>query len=252
MIKLYNGDCLKVMDELIEQGIKVDFILTDIPYEAKKKTNFSTIKNFTKKSGKTAYNCMNFGEWDSKFPLNASISKAIKLLKVPSSMIIYANWKQLNNIYNIYTHNVQKSQLREPRIGVWQKTNPSVFNMQRMAIQPYEFLIWLGIGSNMTFNNQNIINGIAKPERLYFESATQRGIHPTLKNLEQMKYLIKTYTNENDLVLDFTMGSGTTGVACKELNRNFIGIELDKNYYEIAKKRISDEMQLSLFEKGEK
>ena len=54
-----------------------------------------------------------------------------------------------------------------------------------------------------------------------------------------MEYLIKTYTNEGDIVLDFTMGSGTTGVACKNLNRNFIGIELDVNYFNIAKERIS-------------
>jgi site-specific DNA-methyltransferase (adenine-specific) len=53
-----------------------------------------------------------------------------------------------------------------------------------------------------------------------------------------MEYLVKTYTNENDTILDFTMGSGTTGVACKNLNRNFIGIELDDNYFKIAKERI--------------
>lgn len=62
--------------------------------------------------------------------------------------------------------------------------------------------------------------------------------HPTQKPVALMEYLIKTYTNEGETVLDFTMGSGTTGVACKNLNRNFIGIELDKEYFEIAKKRI--------------
>ena len=62
--------------------------------------------------------------------------------------------------------------------------------------------------------------------------------HPTQKPVALMEYLIKTYTNENETVLDFTMGSGTTGVACKNLNRNFIGIELDDKYFEIAKQRI--------------
>ena len=61
-----------------------------------------------------------------------------------------------------------------------------------------------------------------------------------------MEYLIKTYTNEGDTVLDFTMGSGTTGVACKNLNRNFIGVEMDEGYFEIAKKRIED----TVVEKG--
>jgi site-specific DNA-methyltransferase (adenine-specific) len=66
----------------------------------------------------------------------------------------------------------------------------------------------------------------------------QRGLHPTQKPVELLEYFIKTYTNENDLVLDNTMGSGTTGVACKNLNRSFIGIEMDDKYFEIAKNRI--------------
>jgi site-specific DNA-methyltransferase (adenine-specific) len=65
-------------------------------------------------------------------------------------------------------------------------------------------------------------------------------IHPTQKPVSLMEYLIKTYTNEGETVLDFTMGSGTTGVACKRVNRNFIGIELDKNYFDIATKRINE------------
>jgi DNA modification methylase len=64
-------------------------------------------------------------------------------------------------------------------------------------------------------------------------------VHPTQKPVALMEYLIKTYTNENELVLDFTMGSGTTGVACKNLNRDFIGIEMDNNYFNIAKERIN-------------
>ena len=64
-------------------------------------------------------------------------------------------------------------------------------------------------------------------------------LHPTQKPFPLMEYLIKTYTNENELVLDFTMGSGTTGVACKNLNRNFIGIELDEKYFTIASERIN-------------
>ena len=67
----------------------------------------------------------------------------------------------------------------------------------------------------------------------------ERGLHPTQKPVALMEYLIKTYTNEGETVLDFTMGSGTTGVACKNTGRDFIGIELDQTYFEIAKKRIN-------------
>jgi site-specific DNA-methyltransferase (adenine-specific) len=66
--------------------------------------------------------------------------------------------------------------------------------------------------------------------------------HPTQKPIALLEYLIKTYTNENDTVLDFTMGSGSTGVACKNTNRNFIGIEMDKNYFDIAKNRIESSL----------
>lgn len=65
-------------------------------------------------------------------------------------------------------------------------------------------------------------------------------MHPTQKPLALMEYLIKTYTKERDTVLDFAMGSGTTGRACKNLNRNFIGIEINKEYFEIAKERIEE------------
>ena len=82
-----------------------------------------------------------------------------------------------------------------------------------------------------------------------FSNANQNGkVHPTQKPVALIEYLIKTYTNENELVLDFTMGSGTTGVACKNLNRNFIGIELDEKYFTIAKQRIENtKVQGSLF-----
>ena len=65
-------------------------------------------------------------------------------------------------------------------------------------------------------------------------------LHPTQKPVELMEWLVKTYTNENDIVLDFTMGSGSTGVACKNTNRNFIGIEKDENYFKIAEERINE------------
>ena len=85
-----------------------------------------------------------------------------------------------------------------------------------------------------------IDNGLRYPKRIqYFNNNdTRNQLHPTQKPVELLEYLIKTYTNENDLVLDNCMGSGSTGVACKNLNRNFIGIELDENYFNVAKERI--------------
>lgn len=73
-----------------------------------------------------------------------------------------------------------------------------------------------------------------------FSNPNHKKLHPTQKPVSLLEYLIKTYTLENETVLDFTMGSGSTGVACKNLNRNFIGIEKDKTYFDIAVKRINE------------
>ena len=79
--------------------------------------------------------------------------------------------------------------------------------------------------------------------RTILQFKSERGFHPTQKPIALLEYLIKTYTNEGETVLDFTMGSGSTGVACINTKRNFIGIELDKGYFEIAKQRIDEAMK---------
>ena len=86
-------------------------------------------------------------------------------------------------------------------------------------------------------NKKTVISTHKYPESV-IDIKTERGLHPTQKPVALLEYLIKTYTNENDTVLDFTMGSGTTGVACLNTNRNFIGFELDPIYFGIAQKRI--------------
>jgi len=103
-----------------------------------------------------------------------------------------------------------------------------------------------GMSKGETTNNQNL-KALKKtythknPTTLIQFSKIRKGsLHPTQKPVALMEYLIKTYTNENETVLDFTMGSGTTGVAAKNLNRNFIGIELDENYFNIAKEQTND------------
>ena len=92
------------------------------------------------------------------------------------------------------------------------------------------------------FNNVSSVNNLYYPtDILSFSNAKQKGkVHPTQKPVTLLEYLIRTYTNEGETVLDFTAGSGSTGVACVNTNRRFIGIELDDGYFEIAKKRIEE------------
>ena len=223
-IKLIQGDCLKVMDELIKDGIKVDAIITDPPYNISRKNNFKTM-------GRAG---IDFGEWDKNFDLFSWIDKGKEMLSKNGSMIIFNDWMNIGKIAK-YAENkglVIKDMLR------WEKTNPMPRNRDRRYISDCEVAVWLtNKNAKWVFNRQN--NKYQRPKFTgSLTSLSERTGHPTQKPIYLIEEILKIHTDENDIVLDPFMGSGTTGVACKNLNRNFIGIELDKKYFEIAKQRI--------------
>ena len=116
---------------------------------------------------------------------------------------------------------------------------PHKYNPQMTEGKPYKIKSGRAssnYGSQVSVITEN--NGLRYPKTIIQFSSDKNRLHPTQKPVALLEYLIKTYTNENDTVLDFTMGSGSTGVACKNLNRNFIGIEKDEKYFDIAKQRI--------------
>lgn len=128
--------------------------------------------------------------------------------------------KNGGGMWSIYTGNNKCGQV--PTMEMWNKLKEPLGLFEYKEIEEVY---------NSTFGNTNILN---------FNFRVKPRIHPTQKPLDLMEYLIKTYTNENETVLDFTMGSGSTGVACINTNRKFIGIEMDKNYFDIAQKRIME------------
>ena len=280
-IKLYNGDCLEVMDELIAKGVVVDAIICDPPYQT------------------TA--C----EWDIKIPFNNYImlpksSRSKKLLPVYRDDFILQElkkgkeykeicdyfdknskegmWQKLNKLIKpngaivLFGSEPFSSALRMSNIKnykydwVWDKKKGSNYaTAKKMPLKNHEIISVFqnrisyipqmrkgkmrnkksyskggGVYGGLKSNNQDIVNDEYYPTSiLEFSNANQKGkLHPTQKPVALMEYLIKTYTNENELVLDNCAGSGTTAVACVNTNRNFIGIELDKGYCEIAQKRI--------------
>lgn len=220
MIDLYNGDCLEIMDKLIEQGIKVDAIITDPPYNIARKNNFKTMGR----------NGIDFGDWDKNFDLFSYIDKVYKLLKKNGSFIVFNDWKNLGDIAK-YAESLGFETKDMIRL---EKSNPMPRNRDRRYVTDFECAIWFVMPkSNWTFNRQN-----ENYERPKFVGSIEKGLHPTQKNVKLMEWLIKIHSNEKDIVLDPFMGSGTTGVACKNTNRNFIGIELDDKYFNIAKERI--------------
>lgn len=177
---------------------------------------------------------MDFGEWDKNFDLTGYIDLFPRILKENSNVIIFNDWKNLGKIKEV----CEKNNIIVKRCLVLNKSNPAPFNRDRMFVNDVEFAIWGVYNSKSkptkwTFNRKN------KVEKCCMDTTVQSSkLHPTMKDIKIIKHLVEVLSNENDIVLDCFMGSGTTGVACVNTNRNFIGIELDENYYNIAKERI--------------
>ena len=252
MIDLRKGDCLEVMKQ-IPSG-SVDAIITDPPY------------------GTTQ--C----KWDSVIDFSLMWEQLNRIIKPNGAIVLFGSEPfssalRMSNIKN-YKYDWK-----------WNKIQGSGFlNAKKMPLKTIEDIL-IFYEKLPTYNPQGLkeiknkkvqCNSIAKqtfnkggltthnggrlkgiyiteytnyPTQLISEKKIRRGrLHPTQKPIALMEYLIKTYTNENETVLDFTMGSGSTGVAAKNLNRNFIGIEQDDKYFDIATERINkEEPQKELF-----
>ena len=238
--KLYEGDCLEMMDKLIEEGVKVDMILTDPPY------------------GTTA--C----KWDSVIPLDKMWERVNKLIKPNGAVVLFGN--------EPFTSRLICSNLKGFKYRWdWNKKIPSGMSYAkfRPMQQTEDICIFTKNGEKTIYNPQMIkrdkpvkSGGTKHSETapikykdkdfkktyeyknpitlIEFDKIRKGALHPTQKPVDLLEYLIKTYTNEGDLVLDFTMGSGSTGVATLNTERRFIGIELDKKYFNIAKQRIEE------------
>lgn len=236
-IKLYNGDCLELMKQIPDKS--VDMILCDLPY------------------GTTA--C----KWDTVIPFEPLWKQYKRIRKDNSAIVLFgsepfSSYLRMSNIkeykYDIYWNKIIPSGMCNAKIQPMRQIETiSVFINGRSFYFPQMIKRDNPITSGgMTGSLSAGAKGLLKLNKktynekypttlLTFAKIRNGSVHPTQKPVTLCEYLIKTYTNEGDLVLDNCMGSGTTGVACKNLNRNFIGIELDKNYFEIAKKRIESE-----------
>ena len=239
MIDLRQGDCLEIMKDIPDKSI--DAIICDLPY--------GTTQN----------------KWDSVLPLDKLWQQYERIIADNGCIVLTAD--------GIFTGVLMMSNPKMFKYKlIWDKKSTTGFlNAKKMPLRRHEDILIFAKGKTtynpimregkLRFkggkkyaNNGCYGNFNEMPKEQYnmyyptsiieISNANQKAKqHPTEKPLELMKWIISTYSNENDMILDNTMGSGTTGVACVNTNRNFIGIEMDEHYFEIAEKRINEAKQ---------
>lgn len=244
-IELYHGDCLELMKSIPDGS--VDMVLCDPPY--------GTTQN----------------KWDSVIPFEPLWEQYRRVIKDNGAIVLFGQ-EPFSSKLRISNLDMYRYDL------IWEKTKAGGFlNARRMPLQAHECISVFykklptynpQVGEGKPFIKKAVTNGDGKSygkfERigtisvnegtrfprsvLKFSNDNHSSLHPTQKPVALLEYLVKTYTQENEIVLDNAMGSGSTGVACINTNRNFIGIEKDDKYFEIAKKRIEQyKTQGSLF-----
>ena len=233
-----QGDCLEVMKQIPDKSI--DMILADLPY------------------GTTA--C----KWDTIIPFEPLWEQYERVIKPRGAIVLTAsqpftsalimsntkiyryNWVWQKN-YTTGFMNANKMPLKSyedvcifyKKLPVYNPQGVIEVNKRKFRKKDKETTIYNDMGLKTREYNQKFTN---YPRDIIVTTKKEITVHPTQKPVALFEYLIKTYTNEGDLVLDNCMGSGTTGVSCKNLNRNFIGIELDSDYFKIAEKRINENL----------
>lgn len=232
MIQLMLGDCLELMHDIPDGS--VDMVLCDLPY--------GTTQN----------------KWDSVIPFEPLWEQYRRITKKNAAIVLTASQP--------FTTALIASNMKMFKYcWIWEKSRVTgVLNAKHQPLRNYEDVVVFGNGNGKTtYNPQGVQrcdkvlvdkgsskNYGAKRHEPYRQTQTGyprqviriasegKTVHPTQKPANLMEYLIRTYTNEGETVLDNCMGSGTTGVACANTSRAFIGIELDPDYFEIAKQRI--------------
>ena len=225
-IKLYNDDCFNILPNI--QSNSIDAIICDPPYN------------------------INYDTWDNNFNMNKICELCFDLLKENGNLILFQGWSNVGETKNIFDkYFILQDWIIYDRI--------KGRGGKKHLVSTREDILWYSKSKEYTFNKipstiKKKTGGLGLKNGCEYRALSnvwtdispivpwskERVNHPTQKPIQLMERCVKLWSNENDKVLDFCMGSGSTGVACVNTNRNFIGIELDKNYFNIAEERINN------------
>ena len=230
MIKLLNEDCFKLLPTLEDNSVELAII--DPPYEISRDTNFASGEAKNKDTDRFRVS-MYFGEWDNNFSgLENAIKEIYRVLKPYGTLIcFYDLWK-----ITILKEYFETAKFKQLRFIEYVKTNPVPLNSKTNYLTNAREIAVVGVKQSCPTFNSSYDNGIYN-----FPICHDKGrFHPTQKPLALIEELIKKHSNKGDTILDCFSGSATTAVACYNLDRNFIGCEIKKEYFEKSIKRLQE------------
>lgn len=234
---LMKGDCIDRMQSIPDESI--DLLLTDPPYNLglfmkHRGTNMGKLRE--NHFAVADWDQISIEEWLSK--MDAFFGEVSRIMKKRGAAIIFMSLIKAQSIIEIAI----RHGFYYKTTGIWHKTNPIPRNMNLQFVNSTEAWLYFTYGATTgTFNNEGRVEHDFVETSVVPLSEKKLGKHPTQKPLRLMRHFIRLLTNENDIVLDPFMGSGSSGVAALQLNRKFVGIELSPNYFSLAKQRIESQ-----------
>lgn len=227
------GDCLQELPKI--ESNSVDLILTDPPYLISKDSNFKQISESTPKDMATKYNIsIDFGDWDKvELDFEYLLTQWFRILKKGGTLIVFYDvWKS-----NEIKESANSVGFKQPRVCCWNKTNPVPINSKvNYLSNATEYFFTFVKGGKPTFNSE-YDNGFYRYPICH---GKERFHHLTQKPLSLISDLISKHSNPGDLVLDNFAGTGTVGEACEKLERKYILIEKEKEYFEMIQSRLNN------------
>ena len=235
-IKLYNDDCIVAMKKVADKSI--DLIVTDPPYNLgnfmkNRDTNLSKMRdNFF---GSAGWDDMEFDDWEKS--MDNFFKSSARVMKKGGTMIVFMAIIKVETIIRL----AEKHGFYYKTTGIWHKTNPMPRNMNLHFVNSTEAWVYFTYKTRTgTFNNGGAMFHDFVETSVTPNGERKYGKHPTQKPESLIQHFVEILSNPDDWVLDPFMGTGTTGVVAKRTERNFIGVELDKTYFDMAKSRIEE------------